>query len=201
MIDAFLKVANQLGVPTAILCFLMVLGLAFVRGPLTRFVDLLAKPIVQLVQTAIDFVARASAQLGALPGQIELEAERTRGHVTEKIAELRSELAPAPQPTAPPPAPPPAASQAMPPAEAQRPSTLPLHPVWAPASTPAPGVTAVEASPSAPSPGGSSASSMAPLPSSPAPATRRDKPRAPLATLPSAESAVSVHAAPPSAAA
>jgi hypothetical protein len=53
MLDAFLKVADRFGVPTAILFLLGFLGVVFVRGPLMKFAEVVAQPIAQLLRAQI----------------------------------------------------------------------------------------------------------------------------------------------------
>lgn len=86
MPDTFLRIAERLGIPTAILFAIVVVAIAFVRGPLTRFADLLAKPVARLVEVHIDFVSRASAVMGEVPGKIALEGATTRAHVSDEIS-------------------------------------------------------------------------------------------------------------------
>jgi hypothetical protein len=86
MVDAFLQIAERLGIPTAILVIVAVLLAAIVKGPLTRFAEVLAAPIAQLIRSHIEFVSKATARLEAIPGQIELEGEKTRHHVSEQVA-------------------------------------------------------------------------------------------------------------------
>ena len=65
MTDVFLRIAERLGIPTAILFVLAVATIAFIRGPLVRFVDLVRpRRVLTLHGFAVDFAGTAGWGIG-----------------------------------------------------------------------------------------------------------------------------------------